>query len=79
MPLDSSDPAIQSLVNVQVTRVNVSDQGPKGLWLGIMSQSCVRVRAGASVQLHACSWLIIRNLSPYSPLRAAQLLSDLRE
>lgn len=47
----SSVPATQSLGKVQVKRVKGSAKGLKGLSFAIMSQSCVWVRAGASVDL----------------------------
>ena len=47
----SSVPALQSLEKVQVRAVRGPVKGLKGLKLSIMSQSCVRVRAGAYVSL----------------------------
>ncbi|UJV47300.1 hypothetical protein CVT30_46780 (plasmid) [Streptomyces sp. AMCC400023] len=45
----SSVPVLQSLEKVQVREVRGPVEGLKGLKLSIMSQSCVRVRAGAYV------------------------------
>jgi hypothetical protein len=75
----SSVPSARSLEKVQVKRAGGSVKGLKGLTFAIMSQSCVRVRAGASAHLQVCSWLIIRDFSPYSPLRVVHCASDLRK
>lgn len=50
-----SVPALQSLGKVQVKRIWGVVKGLKGLKFVIMSQSCVRVRAGASVPLQVWS------------------------